>query len=283
MANRPTIRARQLGSELRRLRESVSRTTDEAAAQLECSRPKISRIETGSVAVRPIDVRALLDLYGVHDAATRDGLLELARQSGRRGWWRDYGDTLPQPYEDFVGLEAQANYVRTWQTNLIPGLLQTPDYARAITAANPASTSPDTVEQLVKVRMDRQAAVMERSDPPRFWAVIWEPALRVPVGGADVMRKQLIHLAELVERPTTTVQVLHVAKGEIACVARPFVVFAFPQPAPDVVFLENLTSSNYLEGEDEVAGHVLTFDYLRSSAESPADSLTMIKKIIDGK
>jgi hypothetical protein len=231
--------------------------------------------------VRPLDVRALLDLYTVHDAATRDGLLELARQSGRRGWWRDYGDTLPKPYEDFVGLEAQASYIRTWQTNLIPGLLQTADYARAITAANPASTSPDTVDQLVKVRMERQAAVMDRVNPPRFWAVIWEPALRVPVGGRDVMLAQLAHLAELVERPTTTVQVLPLGKGEIACVARPFVVFGFPPPAPEVVFLENLTSSNYLEGEDEVAGHVLTFDYLRSSAESPADSLALINTVID--
>ncbi|MEU0935143.1 MULTISPECIES: helix-turn-helix transcriptional regulator [unclassified Embleya] len=280
MPARPTIRARQLGSELRRLREAANKSTDEAAAHLECSRPKISRIETGSVAARPIDVRALLDMYAVHDAATRDALLELARQSGRRGWWRDYGDTLPKPYEDFVGLEAEASYIRTWQTSLIPGLLQTVDYARAITAANPASTTPETVEQLVKVRMERQNAVMNRPDPPRFWAVIWEPALRVPVGGRDVMRAQLAHLSELVARPTTTVQVLKTKKGEIACVARPFVVFAFPPPAPDVVFLENLTSSNYLEGENEVADHILTFDYLRSSAESPADSLTLINQVI---
>ncbi len=277
--SRPTVRGRRLGSELRRLRESASKTTDDASSALKCSRAKISRIETGVVGIRRLDLGILLDLYGVTEPRDRDALETLARESKKRGWWRDYGDTVPPAYGDYLDLEGDARYIRTWQPLVIPGLLQTESYARALLEANPAAVRPERIDQLVKVRMERKA-VLTKPDPARFWAIIWEPTLRCPVGGADVHREQLHYLAEASQLPNVTTQVVPLDVGATAGACGGFVMLGFTDSsASGAVALETLTSSHYLEKEAELDGYGLVFDYLRSSALNPAQSLDMITAI----
>ncbi|MDH6579794.1 helix-turn-helix transcriptional regulator [Kitasatospora sp. MAP5-34] len=276
---RPTVRGRRLGSELRRLRESAGKSTEDAATVLKCSRAKISRIETGVSGIRRLDLGILLDLYGIMGPKDRDALEALARDSKKRGWWHDYGDTVPPAYADFLGLEGDARYVRTWQPLVLPGLLQTEDYARALLEANPAAVRPERIDQLVKIRMERKE-VLSKPDPARFWAIIWEPALRCAVGGKDVRRAQLEHLTQAAQLPNVTLQVVPLDVGATAGACGAFVMFGFTDsPAPGVVFLETLTSSHYLEQEAELDGYGLVFEYLRSSALNPTQSLDMISAI----
>ncbi|MFE5582337.1 helix-turn-helix domain-containing protein [Kitasatospora sp. NPDC056531] len=276
---RPTVRGRRLGSELRRLRELASKSTEDAAGALQCSRAKISRIETGSVGIRRLDLGVLLDLYGVTEPSARDALETIARESKKRGWWHDYGDTIPPAFADFLDLEGDATYIQTWQPLVIPGLLQTEGYARSLLEANPAAVRPERIDQLVKVRMERKA-VLTKPNAARFWAIIWEPALRCPVGGADVHREQLRYLAEAAQLPNVRMQVVPLDVGATAGACGGFVMFGFTDsPTPGAVSLETLTSSHYLEQEAELDGYGLVFDYLRSSALNPTQSLDMITAI----
>ncbi|MFE4977111.1 helix-turn-helix domain-containing protein [Kitasatospora sp. NPDC056651] len=277
--SRPTVRGRRLGSELRRLRESASKTTDDAAGALKCSRAKISRIETAAVGIRRLDLGILLDLYGVTEPRDRDALETLARESKKRGWWHDYGDTIPPAHADFLGLEGDARYIRTWQPLVVPGLLQTEDYARALLQANPAAVRPERTDQLVKMRMERKG-ILTKSDPARFWAIIWEPALRCPVGGVDVRQAQLSYLRDAAQLPNVTLQVVPLELGATAGACGAFVMYGFSDsPAPGAVFVETLTNGYYLEREAELDGYGLTFEYLRSSALNPSESLDMITTI----
>lgn len=276
---RPTVRGRRLGSELRRLRELANKTTEDAADALKCSRAKISRIETGSVGIRRLDLGIMLDLYGITKPQDRGALETLARDSKKRGWWHDYGDTIPPTYADFLDLESDARYIRTWQPLVLPGLLQTESYARALLGANPAAVRPERIDPLVKIRMDRKA-VLTKQDPARFSAIIWEPAIRCPVGGDGVHREQLGYLAEVAQLPNVTVQVVPLDTGATAGACGAFVMYGLSDsPAPGTVFLETLTSSHYMEQESEIDGYGLVFEYLRSSALNPGQSLDMITAI----
>jgi transcriptional regulator with XRE-family HTH domain len=275
----PTVRRRRLGSDLRKLREAAGRSLEDAAQILECHRSKISRIELGYLGIRARDVRDLLDDYGVTDEAVRSHLMALARDGSKRGWWDAYGQIIPPAYANYLGLEAEADYIRTFQSILIPGLLQTEAYSRAVIRSNPAIVRDEVIDTLMKVRAERQAILTRDAEPVRFWAIIGEAALRTPIGGAEVMVEQLAHLAGMVERSNVTLQVLPYAIGAHAGLSGPFVLFDFPTPTDTgVVFLENLTSSLYLETAEEVAGYTLVFDHLRSSALNPADSLDYIAR-----
>ncbi|MFF3005374.1 helix-turn-helix domain-containing protein [Kitasatospora sp. NPDC057940] len=276
---RPTVRGRRLGSELRRLRESANKTTEDAASALACSRAKISRIETGAVGIRRLDLGVLMDLYGVTEPRDRNSLEALARDSKKRGWWHDHGDTIPPAYVDFLDLEADARYIRNWQPLVLPGLLQTEDYTRALLQANPAVVRPERIDQLVKLRMERKE-VLTKPDPARLCAIVWEPALRCPVGGADAHRAQLDYLVEAAQLPNVTLQVVPLDIGPTAGACGAFVMYGFTgSPTSGAVFLENLTSSHYLEREAELDGYGLVFEDLRSSALNPAQSLDMITAI----
>lgn len=220
-----------------------------------------------------------MGLYGVTEPRDRDSLETLARDSKKRGWWHDYGDTVPPAYAEFLGLEEDARYIRTWQSLVVPGLLQTEDYARALLQANPAAVRPERIDQLVKIRMERKE-VLTKPDPARFWAIIWEPALRCPVGGAEVRRAQLGYLTEAARLPNVTLQVVPLDVGATAGACGAFVMYGFTDsPTPGAVFLETLTKSHYLEQEAELDGYGLAFEYLRSAALNPAQSLDMITTI----
>jgi transcriptional regulator with XRE-family HTH domain len=278
---KPTVRSRRVGSELRRLREAAGISTAQAADLLSCSPAKISRIENGVVSVRVVDLRLLLDRYGDHDAEHRAYLERLARESNKRGWWQDYGDTIPPYYADFIGLEADASYIKTWEPGIVPGLLQTPEYARAVMLANPAMVSPEMLDNFIGIRRERQAR-LEHGTDVRLDAVIWEPALTTTVGGGETQRGQLGKLLELMNRPNISVQVLPLEAGDQASMSGSFVLFSFgSEGTVSTIFVENLTSSQYLEMEQELRGYTLVFDALRSAALSPAASATRIRQLLE--
>jgi transcriptional regulator with XRE-family HTH domain len=278
---KPTVRSRRVGSELRRLREAAGVTTAQAAEVLSCSPAKISRIENGIVSARIVDLRLLLDRYGDQDAEHRAYLERLARESNKRGWWQDYGDTIPPHYADFIGLETDASYIKTWEPTTVPGLLQTPEYARAIMLANPAMVSPDMLDKFISIRQERQARLEQGTDA-RLDAVIWEVALITTVGNDDVQRGQLDRLLELMTRPNISVQVLPLEAGDQASMCGSFVMFSFgSERSVSTVFVENLTSSQYLEMDQELRGYTLVFDALRSAALSPAASATRIRQRLE--
>lgn len=276
VGGKPTVRSRRVGAELRRLREAAGVTTAQAAELLTCSPAKISRIENGIVSVRVVDLRLLLDRYGDQDPERRAYLERLARDSNKRGWWQDYGDTIPPYYADFIGLETDASYIKTWEPTIVPGLLQTPEYARAVMLANPAMISPDKLDNLISIRQARQAR-LEQSTDVRLDAVIWEAAVITTIGGDEVQRGQLARLLELMNRPNISVQVLPLEAGDKANMSGSFVTFSFgSERSVSTVFVETLTSSQYLEGDQELRGYTLVFDALRSAALSPAASATRI-------
>jgi transcriptional regulator with XRE-family HTH domain len=277
MESGPTVRRRKLGAELRRRRDSAGLTSEEAAQRVGWHQSKVSRIETGRSGARPQDVALLLDAYGVEDTEVREALTTLARDGAKRGWWQSYRDMLPPSYMDFISLEADACAVRT--------LLQTPDYARAVTRAVLPEHGLDRIDALVDVRIARQVVlVQERERALELSAVIDEAALRRDIAGPDVMRGQLLRLTELARRPNVHIQVLPFARGAHIGVTGSFVIFGFPQSGDqDVVAIDHLTSSLYLETKEEVSAYNAAFDLLRSRALPPDESLAFIAGIADGK
>jgi len=281
VGGKPTVRSRRVGAELRRLRDAAGVTTAQAADLLNCSPAKISRIENGIVSARVGDLRLLLDRYGDQDEEHRAYLERLARESNKRGWWQDYGDTIPPYYADFIGLETDASYIKTWEPTIVPGLLQTPEYARAVMLANPAMISPAKLENYISIRRERQARLEQGTDV-RLDAVIWEVALVTTVGSDEVQRGQLGRLLELMDRPNISVQVLPLEAGDKANMSGSFVMFSFgSERSVSTVFVETLTSSQYLERDEELRGYTLVFDALRSAALSPAASAARIRQRLE--
>jgi transcriptional regulator with XRE-family HTH domain len=281
VGGKPTVRSRRVGTELRRLREAAGVTTAQAAEMLSCSPAKISRIENGIVSVRVVDLRLLLDRYGDQDPEHRTYLERLARESNKHGWWQDYGDTIPPYYADFIGLETDASYIKTWEATIVPGLLQTPEYARAVMLANPAMISPDKLENFISVRLERQAR-LEQGTGVRLDAVIWEAALITTVGSDEIQHGQLGRLLELMDQPNISVQVLPLEAGDKANMSGSFVMFSFGrEQSVSTVFVETLTSSQYLERDQELRGYTLVFDALRSAALSPAASAMRIRQQLE--
>src|SRR6266545_4708697 len=275
--NSPTVRRRRLASELRRLREAAQLTIDEVGEKLECSASKISRIETGHVGVTPRDVRDMLEVYGVDDDE-RDALVQLAREARKKGWWHAYNEVFTGA---FVGLEAEASSLHTFQALLVPGLLQTEDYMRAVIKAIRPDHGDDEVKKRVAARVTRQNLLTD-AVPPEYWAIIDEAVLYRVVGGAAIMRAQLLRLLEVSDLPHVTLQVVPFAAGAHAGMESPFLILGFPEPAdPDVVYVENTTTGSYLEEPSDVYRYTLMFDHLRATALNPADTLLMVREAAD--
>jgi transcriptional regulator with XRE-family HTH domain len=277
--NSPTVRRRRLALELRRLREAARLTCEEVADHLECSASKISRVETGRVSVSPRDVRDMLELYGVL-AAQRESLVQLARDSRQKGWWHAYSDTMQPQMATYIGLESAASEIRIYEVSLIPGLLQTEDYARAVIRAGMVNSPAEDIERRVSLLMARQPAVI-REDPPKVWAVLDEAALRRRVGGAGLMRLQLEHLLAQAALPNVAVQVIPFGGGAHPAMGRPFIILVFPERVDtDVVYLEDLTSALYLEDVAEVDRYNVFFNHLRATALSFDDSAALITSVL---
>jgi transcriptional regulator with XRE-family HTH domain len=274
----PTVRRRRLAAELRTLREAARLTCEEVAEHLECSASKISRVETGRVSVSPRDVRDMLSLYGV-DEERRESLVQLARESRQKGWWHAYSDTIQPWFATYVGLEDASAEIRTYEVSLVPGLLQTEDYARTVISAGNITGAQEDVERRVALRMARQPA-LTGADPPQLWAVLDEAALRRAVGGPGLMRLQLDHLAECAAMPNVAVQVIPFGAGAHPGMGKPFVILGFRERAdPDVVYLEDLTSTLYLEDADEIDTYNRLFNHLRATALSFEESAALITSV----
>jgi transcriptional regulator with XRE-family HTH domain len=273
-AQSPTIRRRRLALELRRLRETAKLTCEEVAEQLECSASKISRVETGRVSVSPRDVRDMLEIYGVADDQ-RDGLVQLARESRQKGWWHAYGDTIQPHFATYLGLESAASEIRIYEVNLIPGLLQTEEYARTILTAGMVNSPRPDIERRMALRMERQR--LNRADPPELWCVLDEAALRRHVGGREAMREQLEYLLEIASQRNVSLQVIPFAGGAHPGMGRPFIILSFGEDAdPDVVYLEDLASALWVENVEEVDRYHVYFNHLQATALSFEDSAAMV-------
>ncbi|MFJ2587783.1 helix-turn-helix domain-containing protein [Streptomyces sp. NPDC087538] len=277
-----TVLGRQLGDELRRFRENSGLSTAEAAEVLDCTKGKISRIENGHVPVRTPDLVALIHAYDVSDPEARDRLASLARTANRRrreGWWHQYGSVLADTYRDYIEMETICDNIRTFQVQLIPGLLQTPEYGRAVTVASRAWQTAEEVDQFVQVRLARQERLTGDA-PLEFWAVLAEGVLHQQVGGQTVMHDQLEHLARLAEQPNITVQVLPFSRGAHPGMFGPYLLLGFPRvSALDLVLTETPTGNIWMERESEVAQYRDLFDDARTSALPPTESLGLIRRI----
>ncbi|GAA2722255.1 helix-turn-helix transcriptional regulator [Actinocorallia aurantiaca] len=273
----PTVRSKRLARELRRLREERNLTIEQVAtlAGNEWNPSTLGRWENGDRRIRPADLRGLLDVYEVADGA-RETLMTLAREARQRGWWQVYGDVLPSEYSSYIGLETEARSMRTYQQQLIPGIVQTEDYARAVIRATRPDDNDAAIDRRVAVRMDRQA-VLEGKRPMSLWAVLDEAAVRRMVGGPQVMRAQLDRLAEIAERPGIQLQVLPFSVGAHAAMASSFVILGFESPDPDVVYIDTGTSALFIEATTDVAAYRLTFDHLRASALAPGESQRLFR------
>jgi transcriptional regulator with XRE-family HTH domain len=248
----PTVLRIVLGSQLRRLREERQITCEAAGAAIRGSHSKISRLELGRVRFRRRDLVDLLTLYGISDETDQKAMLSLADRANEPGWWHSYSDILPNWFEVYIGLEEAASRIRSYEVQFVPGLLQTEDYARAVTLLGHPTAAGHEVERRVGLRMRRQA-LLTSDEPPQLWAVVDEAVLRRPLGGVQAMRRQLRHLQELTELPNVTLQMVPFKLGGHAAAGGPFSILRFAErDLPDVVYLEQLTSALYLDKRDEV-------------------------------
>ncbi|MEU0933979.1 MULTISPECIES: helix-turn-helix transcriptional regulator [unclassified Embleya] len=275
-----TVRRILLGSQLRRLREAKGITREEAGYEIRASESKISRMELGRVSFKERDVADLLTMYGVGDETERAALLGLAAEANAQGWWHNYNDILPSWFQVYVGLEEAASVIRTYEVQFVPGLLQTPDYARAVVIAGQPSASAAEVDRRVGLRMQRQS-ILYRDKPPRLWVVLDEAALRRPIGGRDVMRDQVRHLIEMAALPNVTIQIMPFRFGAHAAEGGPFLLLRFPESdLPDVVYLEQLTSALYLDKRDEVDAYTEVMDRLSVDGMPPDKSVDLLQRIL---
>lgn len=272
----PTAARIRLGTQLRRLRAEAEISREDAAAAIRSSASKISRMELGRTAIKARDLTDLLALYGASDEAERESMLALSRDGSVPGWWQGYGDAVPAWVKPYLGLEQAARLIRSYDIQLIPGLLQTPEYARAVFSL-PAGSVAERAERQLAVRMRRQE-ILHRPDPPRLWAVIDEAALRRPVGGTAVMRAQIEHLLEMSRLRHVNVQVLPFRA--VSHVADPVILLRFAEAQlPDVVYLEQLTSAIYPSSRSDLICYWDMLNQLATEADPPIASSMILDQI----
>jgi transcriptional regulator with XRE-family HTH domain len=272
----PTVRRRELGALLRKLRTEKGLTVEQAADQLMFSMSKLSRIETGHGVPTRRDIRDLCDLYGVTDDTERDRMKKLAEEGKQQAWWQSYD----LPYSTYVGLEAEATAISDFQSSVVPGLLQTADYARAGHEGAMPRLSPDEIERRIEAKLTRQAILTQESPPPpSFTTVLDEAVLHRMVGGPVVMGVQLARLIEAANLPNVTIQVIPFTLGAHPGVESNFSILEMPAATPGVVFVEGLVGSIYLERPEELARYQQIFERLQNIALSPKDTIKLIAKV----
>ena len=279
-AGGPTVLRMLLGAHLRRLREAEGVSRETAGWEIRASESKISRMELGRVSFKERDVADLLTLYGVTDEEEREAWLTLARQANTPGWWQREGDILPSWFQPYLGLEAAAVLIRTYEVQFIPGLLQIPEYAKAVILLGHGNAPPAEVERRVALRIKRQQ-VLAREDPPQLWVVVDEGALRRPIGGPEVMRAQLRALVDATKLPHVRLQVIPFNAGGHAAAGGSFSILRFPeQDLPDVVYVEQLTSALYLDKRDDIDHYAAAMERLCVEAERPDRTGDILGKVL---
>jgi transcriptional regulator with XRE-family HTH domain len=276
----PTALRMLLGAHLRRLREAQGVSREDAGWEIRASESKISRLELGRVSFKERDIADLLTLYGVDDEKEKERLLTLARRANTPGWWHRYGDILPSWFQSYLGLEASAALIRTYEIQFVPGLLQTEDYARAVVRLGHGRASDDEIDRRVALRMRRQE-ILQRPDPVQLWAVLDEAVLRRPIGSTAIMRSQLELLLEATSRPNVRLQVVPFRAGGHSAAGGAFSILRFPdQELPDIVYVEQLTSALYLDKREDVEHYLAAIERLCVEADQPDRTRTMLGSIL---
>jgi transcriptional regulator with XRE-family HTH domain len=275
----PTVRRMLVGSQLRRLRMQRGLTREQAGEALRASEWKIHRLENGQVGFKERDLVDLLDLYGVTDAVEIASLITLAREASQPGWWQQYGDVLAAWFRAYVDLESAASLIRCYEGQLVPGLLQTEDYARSV-IRGALEDRPEEIERRVGLRMARQT-LLGRPDAPRLWVVLDEAALRRPVGGRKVMRAQLQRLIQATEMPNVILQVIRMQAGAHPAMVGAFSILRFADPdLPDVVYVEHLTNALYLDKREDVERYLHVMEAISVRAEAPGRTAEILDEIV---
>ncbi|GHH46955.1 DUF5753 domain-containing protein [Streptomyces candidus] len=276
---RPTVRSRRLGAALKRHREAAGLDQAAAAESIMKSVTKVSRLESGQVSASALEVRTLLERYGVQDRGERERLEGWARTSNERGWWLDYQEIVRPDYADHITLESDATYIRSWEPALIPRLLQTPEYAETVIRSGPTFFTPERVAQSVKVRQERQRRIEEGGT--HFTAIIWEPAITSLARDPHLASGQWVRLLDAGRRQNVTVQVLPTAASVAAGMSGAFVAFSFGlEPHVEAVAVRNAPNTSVVEGPEDLALYVNIFDRLRSAALSPEESAERIQRLL---
>ncbi|MGI8816374.1 MAG: helix-turn-helix domain-containing protein [Pseudonocardia sp.] len=272
----PTLRAQWLGQQLRALRESTGMTLRQAGDYLQRDPSMVSRFESAEYPIRRGDVLALLDLYGISEERTRNGLLQLSDDVWRKGWWDAYVKDVDSRYIDLVWLETRAERLRTYEAMLVPGLLQTRQYAETlIRNAATADTPEEWIEKMVELRMTRQR-MLEGDEPADFATVVDESVLRRVIGGPEVMRGQLTKLLNVAERLNVEVRILPLRRGAHAGLDGSFWLYEMPDPYPDVANVHTLGGALYVEEDAAVDRFRRAYHQLSAAALDGKESAALI-------
>jgi transcriptional regulator with XRE-family HTH domain len=273
----PTVRQRRLAQALRELRHEAGLTQDAVAARMGWHSSKLFRLENArSPRVDWLDVRELMDLYGV-TSPHREALIQLARDARMMGWWTPYRDVFTGSY---VALEDEASAMRLYCPELVPGLLQTEHYARAVIRAVRPGYDDESVERRVTARLVRQKALLDRENSPELLCVLNEAVLRRQVGDGHLMAAQLRALADAASRPRLTLQVLPFSAGAHAALEGGFVLIEFPdEQDPDVVYVEGIMGDLYLESVEEIKRYQWAFERIQAIALGSQDTLALISAL----
>jgi transcriptional regulator with XRE-family HTH domain len=277
-----TVPRRQLGRYLRELRNRNGLTIKRAATALEWSEVKIWRIETGQVAMRSLDVQGMCQFYGA-DAQLTQALMGLAKETKARGWWNAYGDVIPEGFDVYIGLEEATAQIDWYESDLVPGLLQTEDYARTLIRAYRSDVADEEIDRRVQVRVARQRLLSRATAPPRLRIVLDETVLRRPVGGPVIMAAQLRHIAEACELPSVSLRVVPFSAGFHQGVqSGAFEILRFPSNGeghdsePPTVFVDGFMGDLYLDKPAQVDHHAAAFADIWAAALEERISQTII-------
>jgi len=253
-----TVPRRQLGRYLRDLRNSQRLTVRAAAERLEWSEAKIWRIETGQVSLRSLDVEAMCRIYGA-TAELTEALMGLAKETKARGWWHAYGDVIPEGFDVYIGLEEAASAFSWYESELVPGLLQTERYAHTLIAADNPGVDVEEIDRRVRLRLARQTLLRRVTAPPRLEIVLNEAIIRRPIGGIHIMTEQLDQLVQLGELPSVALRIMPFSAGlHLGIMSGPFVILRFPlngegrETEPPTVYVDGFTGALYLDKQNEI-------------------------------
>ncbi|MCC3762440.1 helix-turn-helix domain-containing protein [Glycomyces sp. TRM65418] len=277
----PTTLRVMIGSNLRRLRETAGISREDAAEEIRASASKISRMELGRVSFRLRDVRDLMLMYGVRDEEEIERFVDMARMANQPSQWHRYSDFLPDWFSNYLDMEGAAYMIRTYEVQVMPGLLQSEEYARAVMMLGYGHTPLTEIDKRIDVRMKRQEILDREDRRPELWAVIDEAALHRPFGGAAVMRSQIQSLLDSCDKPNVRIQIVPFASGAHSGAGAPFTWLRFAyEELNDVIYLEHLTGGLYLERDNELDAYQAAMEHLCVQATQPHKTQDFLRQIL---
>lgn len=275
----PTLRSLRLRERLRSLRQEQNRSIEGVAEAVGLSTSALSRMENGDRKILPRTVRLLAEPLGI-TGEQRDELVTLAKEAEQHGWWTAYGEAVPKWFDFYVGLEAAADSIRVYENELVHGLLQTPEYARAVYLAAQPNLPTEERERHIELRMARQE-ILCGSDAPELWIIFNEAVIRRLVGGREVMHGQLARILEISELPHVKIQILPNNIGAHAAMDGRFVLLTLPErTAPDLVYIDYIFGSLYLDKKDDLKHYSWVFEQLRADALAPSETSSLIRQVM---